>query len=40
MQQASTDGFQNSLAHGKRKKWIADKIDRWFDRQGRGFLSE
>jgi hypothetical protein len=38
--QASTDGFENSLAHGKRKKWIADNIDRWFDRQGRGILSE
>jgi hypothetical protein len=38
--QAKSDGFQNSLAHGKRKKWILDNIDGWFDQSLQGILSK
>jgi hypothetical protein len=37
--QAKRDGWQNSLGHGKRKKWIRDSIDGWFDRSLQGILS-
>lgn len=37
---AKTEGFGETLGYGRRKQWVENNVDAWFDRGSGGILSE